>query len=242
MDIFIPLATIALAGLIHASFQLSVSTLTLLSSHVLGTNAGRKQLSRLVSGFSLGTILMTLLLLLATVQILRMSFDNSVPSIAWATVCGFLAGLSVAVWIFYYRRGPGTSLWLPRGLARYLVNRSKATKSVAEAFSLGTASVVAEILFIAGPLLVSGLLLFDLAPMWQLAGIGIYAVFSLLPFICVSILISNGFSISKIQRWRSSNKGFLQFIAGCGLIILAICIYANHMGDGAAFIERGYYQ
>ena len=239
MDAISPLATIALAGLIHASFQLSISTLTLLGSHAIGARVTHMRLLKLVGGFTLGTVVMTLLLLSTTALWLQIALKNGVPSLAWATVCGFLLGLCVAIWIFYYRREPGTSLWVPRSLARYLVNRTKRTRVTAEALALGVTSVLAEILFISGPIVVSALLLIELDPQRQLAGIIVYGIASLSPFAIVALMIANGYSISKIQRWRSSNKGFLQFIAGCGLIVLAFCLYANKVSDGAALVGGG---
>ena len=239
MEAIYPLATIALAGFIHASFQLSISTLTLLSARAIGAKAARKRLTKLVGGFAIGTVLMTLLLVSFAALWLQTAFGSNIPPVVWATVCGFLLGLSVAVWIFYYRRGPGTSLWVPRGMAHYLVSRTKVTQVTMEAFSLGMTSVVAEILFIAGPIIVTALILIQLQPLWQVAGLIVYAVTSLLPFIFVSIRIASGYNIGKIQRWRAANKGFLQFIAGCGLVALAFYIYVNEVSSSAAFTGRG---
>src|SRR5690606_11213544 len=119
MEALSPLATIALAGLIHASFQLSVSTLTLLSAHTVGAKAAHSRLLKLVGGFTLGVVLMTLLIVSSATLWLQVAFGGDAPAPAWAAACGLLLGLSVAIWIFYYRREPGTSLWIPRGLARY---------------------------------------------------------------------------------------------------------------------------
>jgi len=240
MDAISPLASIALAGLIHASFQLSISTLTLLGSRAIGAKVTRVRLVKLVVFFTLGAVIMTLLLLSTTALWLQSIFGSIVPNLAWAMACGLLMGLSVAVWIFYYRREPGTSLWLPRGLARFLMDRTKKTRITAEAFGLGMTSVVAEILFIAGPVIVAALLILGLPPYWQLAGIAVYGLTSLLPFVVVALLIANGYSISKLQRWRSNNKGFLQFIAGCGLIVLAFCVYVNQVSDGIALTGGGF--
>lgn len=242
MDDINALALIALAGLIHASFQLSVSTLTLLSGHAIGAKTSRRRLLKLISGFTSGTVLMTALLLSGAVLWTQLLFKLEITPIAWASTCGFLIGLSLAIWIFYYRKGPGTSLWLPRGMARYLLGRTKATSSSAEALGLGMTSVVAELLFIAGPIAVTGLLLFELKPLSQLAGLSIYLLVSLLPFLFVAGRIAGGHSIAAIQRWRSANKGFLQFIAGLGLIVLAFCVYVSQLSESAAIMESGLYQ
>lgn len=234
MEAISPLASIALAGLIHASFQLSISTLTLLGSRAIGAKVSHTRLLKLVSGFTLGAVIMTLLILSSTALWFQITFGNTVPQLTWAMACGLLLGLGVAVWIFYYRREPGTSLWVPRGLAHFLVDRTKKTRVTAEALGLGVTSVLAEILFIGGPIIVAALLLIGLAPQWQVIGIVLYALTSLLPFAVVAGLIASGYSISKIQRWRSNNKGFLQFIAGCGLIVLAFCVYVNQVSNGVA--------
>lgn len=237
MEVISPLATIALAGLIHASFQLSISTLTLLSAHTVGAKKAYVRLLKLVGGFTFGVVIMTLLLISFAALIFQVLFGSNVPSPVWAASCGLLLGLSVAVWIFYYRREPGTSLWVPRSLARYLVSRTKATRVTAEALALGMTSVIAEVLFIAGPMIVAALLLIQLEPTWQLVGLAVYALTSLSPFIFVAARIADGHSISKIQRWRSANKGFLQFIAGLGLIVLAFCVYVNQVSGDAVSIS-----
>lgn len=223
------LAIIALAALIHASFQLSVSMLTLLSGHAIGSKTSQAKLLRLTNSFTFGVAVMTILLLTFTAFIVSHSFGAHVPPLAWAMSCGLLIGLGIAVWTFYYRREKGTSLWLPRGVAHYLSDRTKATKSGAEAFGLGLTSVVGELVFIIAPLLVSALVLVTLAPLWQLAGIAIYTLISLLSLLIVNGLIGSGHRLSRIQRWREDNKRFLQFAAGCGLLILGFYVYVNQI-------------
>ncbi|MCD9437188.1 hypothetical protein LVA97_32625, partial [Klebsiella pneumoniae] len=63
MDYITSFIMIALAATIHASFQLSISTLTLMSGHSLGTQQSHQKLVSLVISFVLGVIFMTFLLL-----------------------------------------------------------------------------------------------------------------------------------------------------------------------------------
>ncbi len=63
MDILSSLAIVAFAGLIHASFQLSVSMLSLMSGHAIGAKRSHAKLMRLIGGFILGAGVMTMLLL-----------------------------------------------------------------------------------------------------------------------------------------------------------------------------------
>lgn len=220
-------AIIAFAALIHASFQLSVSMLTLLSGHAIGSKTAHAKLLRLTNGFSFGVALMTTLLLSFIALVVQLSFGERAPAIAWAAGCGLLFGLGIAVWAFYYRKEQGTSLWIPRGMARYLTDRTKATKQSAEAFGLGMTSVIAELIFIIAPIIITALVLIELPAMWQLAGIMLYVFISLLSLLIVNGLIGSGHKLSYIQKWREQNKRFLQFAAGSGLLILGAYLYVD---------------
>lgn len=222
-------AIIIFAALIHASFQLSVSMLTLLSGHAIGSKTAHAKLLRRTNAFTLGVALMTMLILSFIALVLQHSFSGSTPTIAWAASCGLLLGLGIAVWAFYYRREKGTSLWIPRGIARHISSRTKATKSSAEAFSLGMSSVIGELIFIIAPMIVAALVLLQLEPLWQLIGIAVYTLISLLTLLIATGLIGSGHKISRIQYWRENNKHFLQFAAGSGLLILGFYLYVDRV-------------
>ncbi|MCX6728277.1 MAG: hypothetical protein NTV39_00700 [Candidatus Saccharibacteria bacterium] len=226
MDIPGSLAIISLAALIHASFQLSVSVLTLLSGHSIGAKHSQARLLRLTSSFVIGAAVMTVLLLSSVSLILIQFYGSNPPLVVWAAASGLMVGVALCIWLFYYRHDKGTALWIPKAFAVYLNDRTKATKRSAEAFGLGLSSVFGEILFIIAPLLVSALVLIQLPAVWQLAGLAIYTVISLLSLLIVWVLIGSGHSLGKIQKWRESNKYFLQFVSGAGLIVLVLFIYA----------------
>lgn len=223
------LIIIAVAALIHASFQLSVSVLTLLSSHTIGAKRSHRKLIGLTNAFTAGVGVMTLLLLASSAYVTQQLAGSLVPRIYWVALCGLLFGLGISVWLFYYRKEKGTSLWLPRPMARHLHDRTKSTKHASESFSLGIFSVLAELLFVSAPLLVAAFTLVTLPPLWQLAGLGIYLVISLLSLLVVNGLIGSGHSISGIQKWRESNKLFLQFVAGSGLLLLGFYLYVEQV-------------
>lgn len=225
MNIPSSLAIVALAALIHASFQLSVSVLTLLGGHAIGAKRSQAKVLRLTTSFVIGAGVMTVLLLSFVSLVMLDIFGTSVPPVVWAVSCGLLFGVGIAVWLFYYRPGRGTSLWVPRPIASYLSERTKATKRSAEAFSLGLVGVLGELIFIIAPITVSALVLIQLPSLWQLAGIAIYAVLSLLSLVIVWVLIGSGHKLSRIQEWRETNKYFLQFAAGSGLLILGFYAY-----------------
>lgn len=221
------LAIIALAALIHASFQLSVSMLTLLSGHALGANTRHKRVVGLMGSFTLGAATMTMLLASTFAYFASVIFGTSVPVVAWSIAAGIMAGVAVSVWAFYYRSKTGTALWLPRPLATMLHERTQATKYSAESFSLGLTSVIGELLFTIAPLLAAAFALAELPTNLQLAGIVIYVIISIFPLVYVSVLVGSGHSLSNIQKWREDNKKFLQVAAGTALFILAFYVYVN---------------
>jgi len=228
MDILTSLAIVGFAALIHASFQLSVSVLTLLSGHAIGAKKSRARVLRLTSSYTTGVGIMTLLVLSFASLVFLHFFGSEVPLIVWAIVCGLVLGIGIAVWLFYYRRGAdGTELWIPRSFAKFLSERSKKTNQSAEAFSLGLTTVISELIFIIPTVAIAALVLIDLPAIWQLAGIGIYTLISLLSLLIVWSLITSGKSLGRIQKWRTENKRFLQFSAGSALMVLGFFVYVS---------------
>lgn len=234
MGIPISLAIIALAALIHASFQLSISVLTLLSGHTIGSKRSHSKLLQLTTSFVVGSGTMTILLISFISLVLLCIFGTNTPQIMWSAGCGLLIGVAISVWLFYYRRQKGTVLWIPRGVADYLVDRTKSTKLNTEAFGLGLVSIIGELLFIIAPLFIGALTLIQLPTVWHLIGIGIYAIISLLPLLIVWSLIGSGHKISRIQKWREDNKYFLQFAAGAGLVTLSFFVFIYAISSVAA--------
>lgn len=239
MDTPSSLAIVALAGLIHASFQLSVSVMTLMSGHAIGKRTAHAKLLRLIAGFTLGACVMTMLLVAFFSYMIGSIFGSEAPLVLWAACCGILVGVGISVWRFYYRPGKGTSLWIPRSMAKYLHDRSKATKQSAEAFGLGLGSVAAEFLFIIAPVVISALVLIHLPPVDQLLGVLIYTGISLSPLVVVGGLIGGGHKLSHIQRWRENNKHFLQFAAGSGLFILGVYVYVEQIMTASVAVAGG---
>lgn len=234
MSLLISLSIIIFAALIHSSFQLSVSVLTLLGGHSIGAEHSHKKVLSLTTSFVLGVCLITLLLISTLAFITFNIFASNIPQLVWAGSCGLLFGVAASVWMFYYRREKGTTLWIPRGLAKYLTDRTRSTKAKSEAFSLGISSVLGETLFIIAPITIGTLTISQLPLTWQLFGALTYTAISLSSLIVVWMLIGGGHTIGKIQKWREDNKYFLQFMAGAGLIILSIFVYINTITSNVA--------
>jgi hypothetical protein len=237
MNIISSFAIIALSALIHASFQLSVSVLMLLGGHSIGAKQSHARLLRLTTSFIVGSGIMTMLLLSFTSLMIQDFFGFNTPEIVWSIACGLSVGVAISIWLFYYRNEKGTTIWVPRSIAAYLVERTKSTKSSGEAFGLGISSILGELLFIVAPISISALVIVQLSPMWQLLGLLIYVAISLLSLMIVWVLIGSGHTLGQIQKWRETNKYFLQFAAGAGLIILAFFVYVEAiLGSSAGVV------
>src|ERR1700740_758451 len=109
-DSTISLAILLLAAVVHASFQLSVSVLTLLSGHALGRQTAHNRLVNLTGAYILGAGIMTVLLLSTLAWILSLSLTDQLAPVMWALLSGALVGVGVSVWLFYYKNQPGTTL------------------------------------------------------------------------------------------------------------------------------------
>jgi len=230
MDVPTSLIVVAFAALIQASFQLSIGVLSLLSGHALSARKSHKHIVRLTTSYIIGAGVMTLLLLSFIALIFLHSFQGGIPLIVWAVVCGLAFGIGLAVWLFYYKhRSNSTELWIPRLFADYLHSRSKATRSGAESFSLGLTSVAAELIFIMPSLAITALVLIQLPSSWQLIGLALYTVISLLGLIIAWSMIGSGRSLAHIQKWRVENKRFLQFAGGGALLVLGFFLYVSQV-------------
>lgn len=236
MDTFTTLLIVAFAAFIHATFQLSVSVLTLLGGHSIGKKRSKMRLIHLTSNYVGGVALMTVLLVTSLILMSTNVFGPYAPTLIWAGICGVTVGIGISAWLFYYKRhSDGTELWIPRQIAKYLYDRTKDTKSGSESFGLGLMTSLSELLFTIAPIIISALLLSSVSPNWQLLGISIYLVISLLPLVIVWLLVGSGYKISAIQNWRAQNKWFLQFASGSGLLLLGLFLFINIVFPSAYF-------
>jgi len=230
MDYATPLGIIALAALVHASFQLGVSMMTLLSGHSLSAKRSAGRTLGLVASFFAGAFVMTMLVVSTLAFLITKLWTTGLPAFPWIIASSLLIGVGIIIWAAYYRRGrEGTALWIPRAMARFLEERTKATKDGAEAFSLGLTSVLAESVFVIPHAFAAALTITTISAQWQLLALVIYTLVASLGLAIVVVLIGSGRRISTIQRWRETHKRFLQFAAGGGFIVLGAFIYASYV-------------
>lgn len=219
---------VAAAALLHAGFQLAVSVLTSLSGHALGQKRSHGRLVRLMSGYIIGNALTVGLLLCAVCYVM----DGLLLSrpILWAAVAviGVMTGLLV---LLTYHRSPRL-VWLPADMAAYLHDRTRRTKSSAEAAALGIMTALAELPFLLAPFLFVAMILRGNPDMLRLSIIGGYMAVVVLPLAVTFLLIGAGHKVSALERWREEHSHFLQWVCGLGLVILSgYCFSLYYLGS-----------
>jgi len=214
---------IAFLALLHSSFQLGTSVLTLLNGHSISRKVATRRLAALNMAYIVGVIGATgsIIAVVTAVLYTWLPYDLVQPLwlllIGWASIVGWL------VMALYFRKGRGTRLWLPRDFAEYLTNRASHTKNTVEAFALGLITAIAELPFTLVIILMVSLTLVSTLYVDSYALIiALYSIAVCLPLIAVGALAAGGHRLSTIQRWRESSKVFLQYAAGVGLIAAAV--------------------
>lgn len=224
MDWIISVAIIVLAAMIHATLQLGLGSLLLLYHASMGKHVKTKT-RELVGSYIAGIGILVFLSICATCFVLLRFYDGAL-STGWLIILvGVLTALALAVWLFYYRWGKGTTeLWIPKVIARFIDNRAKVTESNTEAFSLGVLTCFAEMPFSLVLLVIAGNSILELQSESQLLLVAIYTIIVILPMLIMRQAIKNGKTVVDIQRWRVKNKKFLKRVSGAGFAVLALFI------------------
>lgn len=220
------------AVFVHACFQLAVSVLTLLSSHTIGRRLPNQRLLTLNFWYILGVIVMITLLTLGAMSLQRWALTHIGESVTLVTF-SLLPLVALLMVLFYYRRGRGTRLWLPRAAATYITDRAKRTKSSIEAFALGMTTAVTELPFAVAPLAIVALAFQGFATdQWFKLALS-YALAVTLPLMFVAVYLSSGHKISRVQAWREEAKSFLNWTSAASLLLLTLYLVVLHIGGQA---------
>lgn len=225
-DLLTIASVVVLAGLLHANFQLAVSVLTRLGAHVLGRNDIRRQhqrhLAKAAAAYAWGNFLM--IGLLATGVTYVLSALVTVPQKPLWVMLSLLGGLTGLAVLLIYRRDGGRRLWIPEALKNYLYERTKRSTTAAESLALGMVTGLAELPFIAAPLLFVAALLRGAPDLNRLAILLLYAAIASAPLFLLAAAMGAGQQISRLERWRESNRRFLQLSSALGLAVLSVYV------------------
>lgn len=232
MTEFVSIGVVILAAVIHATLQLGLGSLLLLYHASLGKHI-RKRTRSLVNNYLVGTTLMIMLTLASCCFLIAVLCNGFLSTGALTVVVAILLALAICAWLFYYRRGRSTELWLPKVVARYINQRAKVTESNTEAFALGLLASFAEMPFSLVLTVVAGNSILMLPQCWQAVAVLGYCLIAILPLLILKFTIRSGKTVADVQRWRLKNKGFFRGLTGAGFVVLALFLIAFEvMGVG----------
>ena len=213
-----------MAAVIHATLQLSLGALLLLYHASLGKHV-RKKTKNLVDSYIAGIGALVFLALGAVAFVLDRYFEKPLYVEELIIVIGMLVALAIAMWMFYYRRGKSTELWLPRSVARFIDKRAKTTNNNTEAFSLGVLTSLAETPWTIVLFVVAANSLLELPPLYQILALAVYTIVSIIPLAILRLVIRKGQTVVDVQRWRVKHKNFFRVLTGIGFITLAFFLF-----------------
>lgn len=225
MDLIVPYSEVFLAAVIHATLQLELGALLLLYHSSIGKHV-RKKTKFLVSNYITGIGMLVLLMLSAIAFVLDRYFGGPLYPEEIVIVVILLVALAIAAWLFYYRRGRSTELWLPRSVARFIDKRAKVTNSNTEAFSLGVLTGLAEMPFALALLAVAANSLLSLPIQHQLLAVALYTVIAILPSVILRFAVRKGQTVVEIQRWRVKHKTFFRLLTAVGFLVLGCFLFS----------------
>ncbi|MDO4219663.1 MAG: sulfite exporter TauE/SafE family protein [Candidatus Saccharibacteria bacterium] len=214
------IATIVLAGIVQASLQLSLGGLILLYHASMGHHRRRKTRS-LTRHYILGAGVISFLMVCALAFMISSLFNGALKTEYLIICVGVFLASALVMWLFYYRRGRNTELWLPRSFTRFIQRRAKTTNDNIESFSLGMLSSFAEMpLSIALYFVVANCIL-NLSAQYQIIAVIGYTIMSIIPLLVLKLRVRTGQNVVEVQKWRVRNKAFARIISGSGFLVLA---------------------
>lgn len=226
MEVVIPISTILLAAVVHATLQISLGCLLLLYHASRGKHI-RKKTRSLVRSYVAGIGILSFLGVCAMCYVILNLWQGPL-GVEWLLIIvGILSVLTLGMWLLYYRWGKkGSELWIPRVVARFIDRRAKVTNNRVEAFSLGVLTCFAELPFSLILFVVTANSVLELPYELQILMVAVYALITILPLLIMCSCLRKGKTVVEVQRWRVKHKNFLRVIAGVGFLMLAIFIFS----------------
>lgn len=214
--------------LIMGSFQLTPGVFALFYHYALGKYSKPKA-SYLSLFFILGSEIITTCLYLSIFYLTCIFFfDDLHPetSILFWTIAGILIALGIISFFFYYRRGSGTKLFIPRRYATALDLSARSAKNRSDAFMLGALSGTCELVFTLPLYLVTcvEIMKMDAAGFSSNLLTIIYILTPVIPLFFIRWKFQSGHNLADVQRSREHDKNFTRLILSFCYITIAILI------------------
>ena len=228
MSVFTSLGILILSTLIIASMKLIPGVFVLLLHYASG-KFSKVKANDLSIFFIFGTETM-IALILFLISILTFSIPPKTLSLGnnvltWIII-GILIALSLVSFLLYYRKGPGTKLFISRKIADSLHQKARLAKTRSDAFALGFFSGLPELILTIPVYLISVISITQISNQATTysACIILLDVIAISPLFIMHGLFQTGRNFADIERLRTKNKTFFRIFISLLYLLLAITI------------------
>lgn len=228
MSAFISIGILILAMLILAFLQLTPGVYALSYHYAFGKYSKIKS-SYLMLFFIIGVEVISACIFLSIYYLLSiLFFDNFKPETSIFTwiLSGILIALGFFSFFYYFRRGNGTKLFIPRRYTKALELNANSIKTRSDAFVLGALSNACEFLFTLPLYIIASVEIMRLD--LQNTPINLFAIMfvlsPLIPLFIIRYKFQAGQTLADIIKSRNKNKFFTRLILATCFSLIAILI------------------
>lgn len=228
MSVFVSVGIVILAMLIMAFLQLSSGVFSLFCHYASG-RFSKKKASRLEIFFILGAETIAVCLFLCCYYFSYiLFFGNSRPEtgiFAWIAV-GMSVVLAAVSVFFYYRKGAGSRLFIPRAIAHSLNRYAKKAKTRSDAFTLGALCGTYELPFTLPLYFITAVEIMEMNTEYYSSYLLtlFYILAPIVPLLIVRWTFRAHHNLAELARARVRDKNFIRFILAFSYITIAILI------------------
>lgn len=234
MSVFASVGILILSMLIAAFTQLSLGVFMLTSHYSYGKfskkNASYASLFYILGAEASNALVFILIYFaLSALYVAPVEITNS--ALTWATAGSMLA-IGIIFPFCYFRKGPGTRLFISRRLAKAFDVKARAIKMRSDAFVLGFISGLPELIFTLPVYFVAVLEIMKLgsSPMMRAFLALLFVLAKTAPLLAAYMSVDSGHGIVAAQKARVKSREFVRFFVSIsylmiGALILAFGVY-----------------
>ncbi len=218
MSVFTSFGIVIIAMLIFGTLQLTSGVFALFYHYALGKFSKAKA-SDLALFFFFGTEIISACLFLATYFLMSIFlFDNSeLQQLAWG-FAGLFVALALFSPLFYYRRGKGSKLFIPRSYAEAIDHNAKTVQNRSGAFLFGLLSGSCELILTLPLYLITSIEILKIESLGLPASLMaiVFAITPTVPLFFTYLQYRCDYNLADIMKKRSKIKS---------LVRIALCLF-----------------
>ena len=226
MSFFVSLGIVIVTMLIMACLQLQPGVFSLLNHYANGKYS-KKHASEITSFFILGSEATSAFLFVCCYFIANLlflyQFNPETGLFAWVVV-GVLMAMALLSLSCYFRKGPGTQLFISRKCAKNLEQHAKSIKTRSDAFTLGALSSIYELPFTLPLYIIVSLEIIEMSVIFFPSHLLtlFFIMTPTIPLFIMRLKFKLGYNLADIERSRIKDKTFTRIILCLSYITIAI--------------------